>query len=125
LGLIGFVLSLPEGGFIVIYLFIIDTYVHLGIRQIGFVLHKIGAICRGFSTDVENRRQKTEDRTQTIDDKFLLHKELSGSLKSEIQISKSETNSKYKCSNDQNGERAITIIDYLLLIPHEADFRCA
>jgi hypothetical protein len=43
-----------------------------------------------------DRRQMTEDRIQAIDDKILLHKELSGSLKSEILISKSETNSKYK-----------------------------
>jgi hypothetical protein len=70
-------------------------------------------ICRGFSTSVEGlrteyrrqdteyRRQDTEDRIQTNDDKFLLHKELSGSLKSEILSSKSETNSKYTKLNVQ------------------------
>jgi len=41
----------------------------------------------------------TDDRRQMIDDNILLHKELYGSLKYEILISKSETNSKYKCSN--------------------------
>ncbi len=53
-------------------------------------------ICRGFSTDVEggvqltdDRRKTTDDRRQTIDDKMLLHKELSGSLKSEILSPKS------------------------------------
>jgi len=44
----------------------------------------------------------TEDRIQTIDDKFLLHKELYGSLKSEILISKSETNPNYTNINVQN-----------------------
>ncbi len=34
----------------------------------------------------EDRRQMTDYRIQTIDDKILLHKELSGSLKSEILI---------------------------------------
>ena len=34
-------------------------------------------ICRGFSTSVE---EKTENRRQKNDDKYLLHKELSGSL---------------------------------------------
>jgi len=74
-------------------------------------------ICRGFSTSVEGlrteyRRQDTEDRIQTIDDKIMFHKELSGTLKSEILNPKFETNSKYKCSNDQNVERAITKMEY-------------
>ncbi len=34
----------------------------------------------------------TDDRIQMIDDKILLHKELSVSLKSEIRSSKFETN---------------------------------
>ena len=37
----------------------------------------------------------TDYRIQTIDDKKLLHKELSGRLKSEILISKSETKPNY------------------------------
>ena len=58
-----------------------------------------------------------------IDDKILLHKELSNSLKSEILSSKSETNSKYKFSNDQNGERAITTMDYWLIWIPDYDIR--
>ena len=76
-------------------------------EEIGFVLHKKELICRGFSTDVEgprteDRRQMTEDRIQTIDYKFLLHKELSGNMKSEILSSKSETNPNYTNLNVQN-----------------------
>jgi hypothetical protein len=37
----------------------------------------------------------TDYRIQTIDYKFMLHKELSGSLKSEILSTKSETNPNY------------------------------
>jgi len=64
--------------------------------EIGFVLHKKELICRAFSTDVEGGGQLTDDswqktdyRIQTIDDKYLLHKELSRSLKSEILSTKS------------------------------------
>jgi hypothetical protein len=83
-------------------------YVHFAYFEIGFVLHKNRLICRGFSTDVErqtteDRRQTTEDRIQTIDYKFLLHKELSCSLKSEILKPKSETNPNYTKLNVQNG----------------------
>ena len=38
----GFVFSPPEGGFIVICLCIINIYVHFGLSEIGFVLHKKG-----------------------------------------------------------------------------------
>ena len=58
-----------------------------------------------------------EDRIQTIDYKFLLHEELSDTLKSEIRNPKPETNSKIKCSNDQNEERDpfLLIIGYWLI----------
>jgi len=59
------------------------------------------------STDVEGlrteyRRQNTEDRIQTIDYKFLLHKELYGSLKYEMLNPKFETNPNYTNVNVQN-----------------------
>ena len=44
----------------------------------------------------------TDDRIQTIDDKTLFHKELSGSLKHEIRNPKSETNPNYTNLNVQN-----------------------
>ena len=45
----------PEGGFIVIILCVIWIYVHFGLSEIGFVLHKKEVICREFSTVVEVR----------------------------------------------------------------------
>ena len=39
-------------------------------EKIGFVLHKKEAICRGFSTDVEGRRQKAEGRRQKTEDRI-------------------------------------------------------
>ena len=41
LGLFGFVFSPPEDGYIVIYLCIIVIYIHFGLSEIGFVLHKM------------------------------------------------------------------------------------
>ncbi len=42
LGLFGFVFLEPEGGVIFICLCVIDIYVHFGLSEIGFVLHKKG-----------------------------------------------------------------------------------
>jgi len=46
----------PAKAFIFIILYHKWVYIHLGFLEIGFVLHKIGPICRGFSTIVRRRR---------------------------------------------------------------------
>ncbi len=65
-------------------------------------------------------KQRTEDRIQTNDDKYMLHKELTGSLKSEILITihlrqdyggqESETNPNYTNVNAQKKHR-FSILD--------------